>query len=167
LLRSLVEEQVSIRNIHLVLTSALEYAELRDADAAIDGHSGAGRPSHDPAALVAFVRASAKHELRDKLARGTDTVVAYLFDQTVEHMLSQELRRLPGDEDIDRILGALRGELAYLPPTAQRPVLLTGHRSRTMLRKVVALEFPRLFVVAHGELPRDANVQPVARIALP
>ena len=44
----------------------------------------------------------------------------------------------------------------------QNPQVLADDLSRLSL---VALEFPRLSVIAHGELPRDTNVQPVARIA--
>jgi type III secretion protein V len=116
-------------------------------------------------ALLHRVRSRMQLTLSQKLSRGTDTVVAYLLDPKIEQLLVQELKTLPEDEEIDRILTAVRSELAGLPPTASRPVLLTSSRCRALVRAVVAMEFPRLLVVGHGELPLDTNVQPVARIS--
>jgi len=66
----------------------------------------------------------------------------------------------------DDILRALRAELAYLPPTALIPSVLTFVEARSTLQRLVNSEFPRMSVIAHEELPPGINVQPVARISL-
>jgi type III secretion protein V len=171
LIRALVDEQVPIRNLDLVLSCVLEYAEMNQPapgtveDAGSASAADKWRLTCDPSALLPRVRRRMQLALRQKLSRGTDTVVAYLLDPKIEELLTHELKTLPADEEIDRILSAVRTELTHLPPTASRPVILTNSRCRALVRAVVAMEFPRLLVAAHGELPLDTNVQPVARIS--
>lgn len=161
LLRALAAEEISIRNLRRILERAIDY------------EPGATDATDDDARLVAFVRAGLSHQVRQKYARDTDTVVVYLLDPKIDEMVQRfsagshsDVARQ--DEDFSlSLLRAIQDELAYLPRTAQRPVLLTTSRIRERLHRAIRSRFPRLPVIAFDELPADANVQPVARISLP
>ena len=105
----------------------MPYNDLAALDRELDKLSG------QVAAIIMGLR------LKQNLSRGADTVVAYLLDPKIEQLLAQELKTLPEDDEIDRILAAVRSELARLPPTASRPVLLTNSRCRPLVRAVVAM----------------------------
>jgi type III secretion protein V len=64
-------------------------------------------------------------------------------------------------------LAALRAEIGELPPTAQKPVIVTDMDIRRFVRKLVEVEFPNVSVLSYQELSPDLTIQPIARIALP
>jgi hypothetical protein len=163
ILRSLASEEISIRNLRLILERLLDY-ELQD-DAAID---------HDE--VVSFLRVGLMRQLSHKYARGTTTVVVYLLDQRVEELVRETISRerqkagyTSPEEDstgLSRLLAGLRQEMTYLPPTASLPALLTRSDMRSALREAIATEFPRVPVVSYDETLPNLNVQPIARIYL-
>jgi len=155
-LRALVGDEISIRDLRRILERALDYE---------------GAPG-DASGLLAFIRRGLSHQLKHKYARGTDTVVVYLLDPKIEDIIrrlpseSTRIATSPGADESSGILEAIRSELAYLPRTAQTPVLLTTSEARAKLRLVIRSQFPWLPVITFHELPADTNVQPVARISL-
>jgi flagellar biosynthesis component FlhA len=110
---------------------------------------------------LAFVRAGLAPEIASRATRTTNALVVYLLDEAIERLFAADART--SDQE-DAALRALRDELAYLPATAQMPHLLTTLEARAALQRMVAVEFPRMLVLAHEELPRWTNVMPVARI---
>jgi type III secretory pathway component EscV len=176
LLRSLVAEEISIRNLRLILERLLEHELIAKnspffgADSNPDTlprEAKQGRPESDR--QLAFVRAGLKRQIGFKYARGTQTLVVYLLDRDIEQTLLRQ-QSLPGEggdeRDQARIIEAIHGEITYLPPTAQVPVILTTDESRPLLRKLVEMELPRMSIIAYGEIPPDLNIQPVARISI-
>jgi len=156
LLRALVRDRVSVQNLRAILESLLD-----------DNLAGEARTENEPsglANLVAFVRIALGRAIAHKAARNTNTVVVYLVDPAIERVIAEPAAEL--EEHGDGILRALRTELAYLPPTAQVPSLLTSIESRAHLQRLVSAEYPRMSVIAHEELPPGTNVQPVARVGL-
>jgi FHIPEP family len=161
LLRMLVAEQVSIRNLRLIVERSLDWASPFGAP---PRPAGASALDGDPAGLLAFVRAGLRQQLSDQYGRGTGPVVAYLLDQDIEGRLT---RSPAADEaDVDLVAAAVRAELAELPPTAMRPAVLTTAAARAAVRAAVGDEFPRLGVLSHDDLAPERYVQPVARISL-
>ena len=64
------------------------------------------------------------------------------------------------------IVQAVKNECGHLPPTAQRPVILTSMDIRRYVRKLLEYEFnPPFSVVSYQELSPELNIQPVARIS--
>jgi type III secretory pathway component EscV len=158
-LRALVAEELSIRNLRRILERLIEYEVCIDADR--------------PGERVEFVRASLRNAIAHKYARGTKTLVVYLLDPEMEQALAnyptpEPTRRPPeglGNALYVRLAGAVRNELRRLPPTAQLPVILTKDSLRAAVRATLAQEFPRLAVVSYADISPDQNIQPVARIS--
>ncbi len=181
-LRALVAEQISIKNLKLILERLLEYkytlAETSSYGITDNIPNITEQPNdvqfNGSFDLLAFVRSGMKHQIGQKYARGTGTVVVYLLDPGIEKLLLEHQSLEAGemwrtkldDQERDKILDAIRAELAYLPPTAMRPAILTTVDVRASLREVIALDLPRVFVISYPDLPRSMNVQPVARISL-
>ena len=174
-LRSLVAEQVSIRDLRLVLERVVDgdYAGAagRDeilADATTDWFGGAvDSPARD-GRLVAFLRAGLNRQITDARGRGTTTVVVYLLDDAIEGLVraSGGAAESLSEDDEDRILAAVRAELDSLPATVTPPHLLAWDDVRTGVLETIAPVFPRLFVLGYRDLVSAANVQPIARLAL-
>jgi len=183
LLRALISEEQSLRNLRLILERLLDYPYATDDPTrylVLDDRPNAYGsletiPSENFARLVAFVRAGLKGQIGNKYARGTSTLVVYLLDAEIERMVSKwNNEHSDGDgfgavssEEADKIIEVIRSELAHLPPTAMVPAILTSIEARPGLRQVIQYEFPRIPVIAYQELIPDLNVQPVARISLP
>lgn len=148
-LRALAGDEVSVRNLRCILERLLEY-EL---------FVGAGD-------RVGFVRAGLRDQIGHKLARGTQTLVVYLLDAAIEQALVTPAADGAGDEQRRQIVSAIRAEMAYLPPTAQLPVILTTPGAREPLRLLLAAALPRLRAVSYSDIAPDLNIQPVARISL-
>jgi type III secretory pathway component EscV len=149
-LGELLLDRVSIRNLRRIIELLLHY------ETAVGQAHGLDR--------VSFVRAGMADAIAFKLARSTATVVVYLLDPQIERAL---LKRDLDPTLPDRVLAAVRDEIAHLPRTAQKPAILTQPQTRAQVRELLRGEFPYVSVVAHDELPRSYNVQPVARISLP
>jgi FHIPEP family protein len=146
-LRSLVADQISIRDLGPVLERVVDvaYDETFTDD------------------LVAFLRTGLRRQITDKRARSTGTVVVYLLDDTIE----QTLRTAAGTQapEIEQVVGALRAELEFLPPMAQSPHVLAWDDVCTPLRAALAAPFPRLYVLGYADLSPEVNIQPVARLS--
>jgi flagellar biosynthesis component FlhA len=154
-LRDLVAEEISVHNMRRILEHLLDY-----------DYSSTG------VNLTAFIRTGLKRQISHKYARGTNTLVTYLLHSEIERLLehqsatSSEPEGADQPEDQrDRILKAIQTEVAYLPPTAMVPNILTSLKVRPALREVLASEFPRISAVAYEEISADINVQPIARIS--
>jgi type III secretion protein V len=158
ILGRLVEEEISIRDLRGILQALAEY----------------GQVEADNVMLTEHVRASLKRYVSNKYARGTNTLVVYLLDPQIEEAVRGSIKRtsagthLALEPDIaQEIVQAVKNECGHLPPTAQRPVILTAMDIRRYVRKLLEYEFnPPFSVVSYQELSPDLNIQPGARISI-
>ncbi len=157
ILGRLVEEEISIRDLRGVLQALAEQGQL-EADSVM---------------LTEHVRSSLKRYVSHKYARGTNTLVVYLLETQIEDAIRSSIKRtsagthLALEPDIaQEIVQAVKSECGHLPPTAQRPVILTSMDIRRYVRKLLEYEFnPPFSVVSYQELSPELNIQPVARIS--
>ena len=157
ILGRLVEEEISIRDLRGVLQALAEQ----------------GQVEADNVMLTEHVRASLKRYVSNKYSRGTNTLVVYLLDPQIEDAVRSSIKRtsagthLALEPDIaQEIVQAVKNECGHLPPTAQRPVILTSMDIRRYVRKLLEYEFnPPFSVVSYQELSPELNIQPVARIS--
>jgi type III secretion protein V len=158
ILGRLVEEEISIRDLRGILQSLAEY----------------GQVEADNVMLTEHVRASLKRYVSNKYARGTNTLVVYLLDPQMEEAVRGAIKRTSAGTHLalepelaQEIVQAVKTECGHLPPTAQRPVILTGMDIRRYVRKLLEYEFnPPFSVLSYQELSPDLNIQPVARISI-
>ena len=170
LLRMLVAEELSVRNLRLILERLLDY-RFRTSDLErcliLDDRLSDNLQDRHSDDLLSFVRSGLKRQISNKYARGTSTVVVYLVDPELESSFDKSNTEAASDEERqEKIVTALANEVLHLPPTAQTPSILTAIGARASLRDAIELRFPRVGVIAYQELRPDVNVQPIARISL-
>jgi type III secretion protein V len=155
-LRDLLADGIPVRNLRRILELLLRYQTL---DAAERGD----------VERATFVRTGLADAIAFKTSRGTDTVVVYLLapelEDAVEAYAGSEAATSPAPSLPDRLSAAFAAEIAHLPPTAQRPGVLTRDALRRPIREVLRHEYPEFPVLGYGDLPVDVNLQPVARIS--
>jgi type III secretion protein V len=157
ILQRLVEEEISVRDMRGVLQAVAEFGQIEA----------------DNVMLTEHVRAALRRYVSHKYARGTNTLVVYLLDPQIEEAIRGSIKRtsagthLALEPDIaQEIVQAVKNECGHLPPSAQRPVILTAMDIRRYVRKLLEYEFnPPFSVVSYQELSPDLNIQPVARIS--
>ncbi|MFP2962187.1 type III secretion system export apparatus subunit SctV [Myxococcus sp. 1LA] len=157
ILQRLVEEEISIRDLRGILQALAEY----------------GQVEADNVMLTEHVRASQRRYISHKYARGTGTLVVYLLDPNIEDAIRGSVKRTSAGAHLalepelaQEIVQAVRSECGHLPPSAQRPVILTAMDIRRYVRKLLEYEFnPSFSVLSYQELSPELNIQPVARIS--
>lgn len=156
-LRRLVEEGVSVRNLRRVLLSLIDR----------------GRVEIDPLMLAEYVRCDLRREISHRLTRGTGDLPVFLLDPVVEKEIEAARRFIATGSYVDLAPDRLRAlecavgqAVAPVPANVQLPVIVTGIGVRSFVRRLVAPSLPRLQVVAWEQLAPGLNVQPAGRITL-
>ncbi|MEN8654159.1 FHIPEP family type III secretion protein [Streptomyces sp. 21So2-11] len=172
LLRALAADGISLGNLPPVLERIIDagYVSPRPDsgrfllldDPVTAARTGPGAGPGDPAWLEVFVRTGLRREIAAQRSVNRDTLVVYLLHSEIDQLLRQQFC----EETQDRVIEAVRAELALLPVTAQVPVILTDDDIRPVLGQSLACVLPRVGVVGYGDLPPDFNIQPASRIEL-
>lgn len=157
-LRRLLVEEVSIRNLSRILASLAEWSRLES----------------DPLFLAEYVRAALKRQITYRLARGSKQIVVFLLDpDDIELVVRQSFQSTPTGFYLDlepgplrKLLEVIQAAVRALPPNAQIPVLLTTMDIRAAIRRLVAHAIPDLQVISYHELTPDCHVQPIGRISV-
>jgi len=182
-LRHLLAEHVSIRNMRRILETMLDYdvipvdaSQYIVVDERIPLHAmpDDGAAPVDEALLAAAVRAGLRPQISYQVTGGADTLSVLLLEPGLEKRLREagtHPAHAPGaatvpEQTVSALLRALKAELDSFGTDGRRPALLTSVDVRSTLRSLVATEFPRLPVLAYRELEPTLNIQPLARITL-
>ena len=157
ILRRLVQEQVSIKDVRTILESLSEWAQTEK----------------DTVLLTEYVRSSLKRYISYKYSLGQSVLSVYLLDPEIEDMIRGAIKQtsagsyLALDPDsVQLILHAMRNTIQPTPPGGQPPVLLTAIDVRRFARKLVEMEFPELPVVSYQEIVPEIRIQPLGRVQL-
>jgi type III secretion protein V len=143
-LRKLVQEQVSIRNMRVILEALVSPTTEGDATA-----------------LAERCRQALHRYLSHKFAP-SGPLYAYLVDPEVEEVMRGTGPRgsAPAPERVAEILEGVR-RIA----TGGRAVLLTAPDVRRGLRRLIEGAFPEVAVLTYGELDVDLQIRPLGRLA--
>jgi type III secretion protein V len=141
ILRRLLAEQVSIRNLRLILETLV-----------------APNVEGDAAALADLCRAALSRHLSHRFAP-SGPLFAYLVDPAVEEVLRAENLGLD-PEKVGHILQALENIAA----TGASAVLLTSPDIRRKLRMLCEPKFPELAVLTYAELSPEVQIRPVGKL---
>jgi flagellar biosynthesis component FlhA/tetratricopeptide (TPR) repeat protein len=176
-LRGLLEEDISIRDMRSILESVLSIGGTTDVDlgkfivffASTDAlcPSVTARNTSEltPAELADFVRTSLRRYISHKYTLGANTLKVYLVDPAIEQRIEEATSRPLIEVEEEKVRAAIRDELQYHPVTSPPPVLLTTFVIRRALRKLIEREFPQQAVLSYQELLPELNIQPIARVS--
>jgi hypothetical protein len=152
LIRSLLDERVSVRDLPHLLQALVDQAET------------SGLPESDAELLAVARRAARPAITRAAMVQGS--VYAYLLDPSFEAgAAAPEVSADKLVQEVQRsLVEALDNELTRLPSTVTPPVLLTNSGARLPVRRAIAAAWPRMPVLAYDELDAMVNVMPVTRL---
>jgi len=157
ILRRLVQEQVSIKDLRTILEALSEWAQTEK----------------DTVLLTEYVRSSLRRFISYKYSLGQSVLSVYLLDPEIEDMVRGAIKQtsagsyLALDPDsVQMILHAMRTTIAPPPPSAQPPVLLTAIDVRRFVRKLIEGEFPEISVISFQEVVPEIRIQPLGRVQL-
>ncbi|HRJ54049.1 MAG TPA: flagellar biosynthesis protein FlhA [Candidatus Thiothrix moscowensis] len=159
IMRRLLSEGVSIRDLRQILETLAEYGETEK----------------DLGMLAERVRISLKRQLSYTFTNGTGILPVYMLAPETEKLLQTSLRQSPGGvffaftpETTQNLSRQLR-ELEAAQQDKQlpaRPVILTGLDLRRHLRRHIAAEFADIPVMSPQELTANVSLQPAGEIRL-
>jgi len=156
-LKRLVEERVSIRDMRTILQALAEWAPVEK----------------DPVILTEYVRMALRRSITFAFAQGASTLGVYLLDPSIEDVVRQAIQHtatgsyLALDPEVSReILDAVRRELGEKEAGGPPPVILTQMEIRRFVKRLVDVEFPDVVVLSFQELSPELNIQPVGQIRI-
>ncbi|MDR1413858.1 MAG: type III secretion system export apparatus subunit SctV [Puniceicoccales bacterium] len=154
-LQRLVQEEVSIRNLRLIMQCLIEW----------------GQKEKEPILLTDYVRTTLKRYISYKYSGGQNILAVYLLDPSVEDVIRKAIRQtsagsyLALDPEIaKKLVHAIKDEVGDFTNETNRPVLLTSMDIRRYVRKLIELELYELPVLSHQELTEEITIQPLGRI---
>ncbi|MDB4980535.1 MAG: type secretion protein LcrD/AscV [Myxococcales bacterium] len=155
-LRRLVEEGISLRNLRDILGALAEHAPHE----------------RDAVALVEHVRGALRRTITFQHAGG-GVLTAFMLDALIEETIREAIHRTPTgsylalepqlSRDIVMAVGRAVGPAGTGAPGT---VLLTNAEIRRYVRRLVETEHPGLPVLSYQELAPEAQIRPVGRISL-
>ena len=105
------------------------------------------------------------------LTEGKPLLFLYQLDPSLQDLFHNCIRQnangayLSMDpESVDLIVKAAQKEISSLPPTAQRPAIVTDREIRRFVKRVLSRDFPDLQVLSYEELAPEMNVQVLGKI---
>jgi len=159
-LRKLVDEQISIKNLRQILETLTEWGETEK----------------NTAALAEYVRSGLKRQISHSFTYGTNVLPVYLLDPATETIIQQSIRQTPSgshlalDENTsERLRNALtksEEDARLLTDLSARPVLLTSIDLRRYLSAHMETISATIPVLSFEELTRQVQLRPIGKIEL-
>jgi len=157
ILRRLVSEDVSIRNLRAIFEALIEWAPKEK----------------DTILLVEYVRGSLSRQICHKYRGAHNVLPAYMLTPDVEDKIRNDIRQTSGGSYlaldpaiVRKLVEKIKHTVGDLGLQPQHPVLLTSMDIRRYVRKLIEGELYDLAVLSYQELTRDINIQPLGRISL-
>ncbi|MBI2895438.1 MAG: FHIPEP family type III secretion protein [Deltaproteobacteria bacterium] len=154
LLRRLVDEQVSIRNLREILEALAQFAPVEK----------------DPVVLTEHVRSALRRALTHRYAHD-GTLACFRLAPEIEEAIRDAIQRTPSGNylalapDLGReIVGSIVATLAANPDAPR--ILLTQMDVRRYVRRLIELESPDTTVLSVQEISPEVRIQPVARVEM-
>ena len=158
-LRRLVEERVSIRDLRAILEALASVAATEK----------------DPLNLTELVRAQLRRAMTFRLTRGANQLGVLLIDPVIEDTVRRAVTRTPAGAFLTLAPAAARDVVASLRRAATEaaaqgataaPVFLTQPDIRRFVRKLLESDLPDATVVSFAELLPEITLRPLARANL-
>ena len=157
ILQRLVSEDISIRNIRLILESLVEW----------------GQKEKDGVLLTEYVRGDLKRYISYKYSSEQNILSAYLLDQDLEDSIRGGIRQtssgnyLALDPQVTRqFIDESKSMIGDMTRRSSKPVLVTAMDIRRYVRKMLEVELYDLAVLSFQELTQEITIQPIGKITL-
>lgn len=157
ILQRLLRENISIRNMRLIMETLADY----------------GQRERDPAALAEYVRFALREQVCHQLAPNGE-LAAYVLEPELEEHFSSHVRQAAGGgflalspQDSNQIVSAIRTAVTRHQRGGRAPVLVCAQDIRRYVRTMLEPEFPEMTVLAVTELTPEIRVDVVATIEFP
>lgn len=156
-LKRLVSEDVSIRNLRAIFEALIDWAPKEK----------------DTILLVEYVRGSLSRHICHKFRGAQNVLPAYMFTPDVEDKIRNEIRQTSSGSYlaldpvvVRKLVEKIKATVGDISQQPQRPVLLTSMDIRRYVRKMIEGELYDLSVLSYQELTKDINIQPLGRVSL-
>ena len=154
-LRRLVEERVSIRDLRAVLEALAVF----------------GPSERDPLQLAELVRSQLRRATTYRLTAGGSSLDVYVLDPVIEDSIRQAITRTPAGSFLtlapavarDVVASVKRAVASAQPEGEQLPVVLTQPDIRRFVRKLIETDLPDVTVVSFAELLPEVSLRPIAK----
>jgi type III secretion protein V len=156
ILRRLVEERVSVRDLRAIL-EALSAVALAEKD---------------PLTLAEFVRSQLRRAITHGLTHGGRELSVVLLDNPIEETIRAANQRTAAGSFLSLAPAAGRDVVQAVRrvleahPSENTPVLLTQPDIRRFVRKLLEVDLPDLVVASYSELLPEVALRPTARATL-
>ncbi|MCO7226982.1 type III secretion system export apparatus subunit SctV [Pleionea sp. CnH1-48] len=151
----LVSEDISIRNLRLILESLVEW----------------GPKEKDTVVLVEYIRNNLRRQISYKHSNGQNILPAYLLEQDVEDAIRAGIRQTSAGAYLalepqvtNNFVTSVKNSVGDISNLPNKPVLLTSMDIRRYVRKLVEMECYDLSVLSHQEITPEISIQPLGRI---
>ncbi len=148
--KSLLKEGVSIRDMRTILESLADYASL----------------TKDPDVLTEFVRQGLGRFIVDQYKLEDDILLLVTIDRDVEDIIAEAIQ--PSDQGnylaiepavAQQIISSIRNMAERFSSSGAQPVLLASPSIRRHVRKLIERFVPHMAVLSHNEIPQNIKIQ--------
>lgn len=157
ILRRMVQERVSIRDLRQVLGTMVE----------------AGGKEKDIVLLVEHIRISLARQICYQYAAGNNMLQVFLLDAKIEDTIRNSIRQTSSSSYLaldpntsNKIVEAVKKSVESHLDSDANLVLLSSMDVRRYLRRLLDAQLPSLPVISHQEVTPSISLQPLGRIEL-
>ncbi len=157
ILRRLVDEGVSIRDMKSILESLADF----------------GGQETDGVMLTEMVRASLSLQLSHTYAGNSGRLSVVLLDAAIEDLVRGAITHTTNGSYLalepelqHAVLASIAKAVQPVAKAGVRPLILTSAEIRRYVRKLVEGELPEVAVLSFQELPAQLTIQPLGRVSL-
>jgi len=159
-LRRLVDEKISVRNLRQILETLVEWGETEK----------------NTPTLTEYVRIGLKRQISHSFTYGSNTLPVYLMGPETESVIQQSIRQTPtgshlalNDQAAERLTAALKAneeEARKIADLSARPVLLTSMELRRYLSDHMETIASGIPVLSFQELTKQVKLRPLGRVEI-
>ena len=148
--KNLLKEGVSIRDLRTILESLADYAGL----------------TKDPDVLTEFVRQALGRFIVDQFKMEDDTLYLVTIDREVEDTIAEAIQ--PSDQgsylaiepgSAQQVIASVRGMVDRFGMYGAQPVVLASPSIRRHVKKLIERFVPHVAVLSHNEIPQNVKIQ--------
>ncbi|KAA0889755.1 flagellar biosynthesis protein FlhA [Oryzomonas rubra] len=155
--KGLLKEGVSIRDMRTILETLADYAGL----------------TKDPDVLTEFVRQGLGRFIVDQYKLDDDTLFLIALDREVEDVIAEAIQ--PSDQGsflaiepnvAQQIITTIRSMADRFGSSGAQPVLLASPTIRRHVRKLIERFIPHMAVLSHNEIPQNIKIQSLGVVSV-